>query len=105
MKRIFVPIFSVIFLFSTSCVNAGTTHFNEKDEEKNHYTWNPTDESQERQAVGMVLWGISIAVAAAIISAIIPNSTAPKTTTGTASSGSGPLFPSGSGTSGAASSS
>lgn len=97
MKRIFTTLFAAVFLFSTSCINAaGTTHFSEKDEEKNHYSWRPTDESQERQAVGMLIWGVTIAVAGAILSAIIPNSPASKNTTGSAASGSGSFMPNGS---------
>lgn len=98
MKRTLTILFAAAFMFSTSCINAsGTTHFKEKDEEKNHYSWRPTDESQERQAVGMLIWGVSIAVAAAILSAIIPNSPAKDSTTGQGGSGSGTSVPGGSG--------
>ncbi len=90
MKRILLPIFTVIFLFSTSCVQADS-HFSGRDSDRNHYSWRPTDESQSKQAVGMVIWGISIAVFALVLSAIIPNS-AGASTPGTPPSGGGSVF-------------
>ena len=81
MKRISTLIFVSIFAISTTCLEANTA-FYDRDSDKNEYSWRPTDESQSRQALGMVIWGFTMVVFTLAISAIIPNDPAPPTATG-----------------------
>lgn len=71
----------VIFLFAFALpLQAEDSHFHDRELEKNHYSWRPTDESQSRQAVGMFIWGVTFAAGIIIASLLVPNSPAATTT-------------------------
>ncbi len=91
MKRALTFSFILVFGFTTSCLQADTNLFNDRDKDKDHYSWRPTDESQYRQAIGMVIWGFSMAAFTILLTALVPNSTSSTTTTGKANT-SGKLF-------------
>ena len=82
MKRVLTFSFILIFGFTTSCLHADTNQFHDRDKEHDYYTWRPNDESQYRQAVGMVIWGFSMAAFTILIAALVPSSPPATTTTG-----------------------
>lgn len=82
----------VIFGLTTSCLQANTNMFTDRDKEHNQYQWRPlSDENQYHQAIGMTIWGFSMAVFTILVALLIPDSPAPKSTSGSAQSG-GQLF-------------
>jgi hypothetical protein len=45
------------------------------------YKWEMSDTNQRKVASGMIMWGFLLAIASALISGLIPNSTGTTTTT------------------------
>ena len=91
MRKLLSLSLIVIYTFTISCLHAEANQFHDRDKEKDYYTWRPTDESQYHQAVGMVIWGVTIAVASLLIAALVPSTPSANPSTGSAQS-SGNLF-------------
>lgn len=78
MKRnITITIMTLAFLFQTTHLSA---NFTDDASFQDNYSWDLTDADQKKIATGMIMWGIFLSLAAAMLSAFIPNSTTPPTT-------------------------
>lgn len=79
MKRKFTIIITALALiFQTTNLSA---NFTDDASFQDDYSWDLSDADQKKIASGMIMWGIFLSLAAAMLSAFIPNSTSPPTTT------------------------
>ncbi len=81
-KQIYIIITALTFALSPNYLSA---NFVDDTSFQDEYSWDLTDSDQKKIATGMIMWGIFLSLAAAMLSAFIPNSTLPPTTTSTSS--------------------
>lgn len=74
-RKLAIIITALTFFFQTTNLSANFT-----DDPTDSYSWDLTDADQKKIATGMIIWGIFLSVAAAMLSGFIPNSTSPPTT-------------------------
>ena len=79
MKKRMAIIITVISFTLSSYLHAG--NFTDDESYKDDYSWELTNSDQKKVACGMVMWGFFLAIASALISAFIPNSTSDTSTT------------------------
>jgi hypothetical protein len=78
LKRQFgIIIIALIFALQPNYLSA---NFTDDTTFQDEYSWDLSDADQKKIASGMIMWGIFLSLAAAMLSAFIPNSTAPPTT-------------------------
>ena len=73
-KHIAIILTSVAFAFTPTNARA---NFDSDTSYKDDYSWNMSDSDQKKMATGMIMWGFFLAIASALLSAFIPNSTLP----------------------------
>jgi hypothetical protein len=61
--------------------NTGYADIIEDSTSPDDYKWEMSDANQRKVASGMIMWGFLLAIASALISGFIPNSTGTTTTT------------------------
>ncbi len=75
MKRQIATILTaVIFTLTPTIARA---NFDSDTSYKDDYSWDMSDSDQKKMATGMLMWGFFLALASALLSAFIPNSTTP----------------------------
>ncbi len=84
-KQVAIVITVVAFTFYPKILSA---NFTDDTSYKDKYSWEFSDSDQKKMAAGMLMWGFFLAVASALISAFIPNSTSDASTSSSSSSSS-----------------
>ena len=87
-KQIAIFITLIAFSLHPTILSA---NFTDDASYKEEYSWELNDSNQKKMATGMLMWGFFLAIASALISAFIPNSTSTTAPT-PPSPGPGPIF-------------